>query len=146
MGNLWAFLRLRQKSANELVTDAVHGEEITGILGHGLELLPDTDDMGVDGAGGRVVFIAPDLIEQAVAAQRLAGMAKKIFEKVELFSREFDRFAAAADLVAAQVHFDVAESVAVLFLGKGSRAPQHRLHPGQQLANGKRLGYVVVGA
>src|SRR5262249_13045727 len=32
------FLRLRQKSANELISNAVHGEEIARILGHGLKL------------------------------------------------------------------------------------------------------------
>src|SRR5215471_4391236 len=144
--HFWTFLRPLQKSADELVADAVHREEITRILGNGFEFLPDAHDVRVDRAGSRIVFIAPDFVEQTVAAQRLPGVAQEKLQEVELLAREFDRFTSTADLVAAEVDFDVAESVAVLILRESLRAAQHRFDAGQQLANGKRLGDVVVGA
>ncbi len=52
----------------------------------------------------------------------------------------------ARHLATAQVHFDFSEGVFVLRLGKRLGPPQYCLYPGQQFADGKRLGDVVIGA
>jgi len=52
-------------------------------------------------------------------------MAQKIFEQLKFFSGEFYGFAAAKNLVAAEIHFDVTESIAVLFFRNGLRAAQN---------------------
>src|SRR5262245_297402 len=73
-------------------------------------------------------------------------MAQEKFQKIEFFTGELDRFASAADLVAAEVDFDITESIAVLLLRQRLRAPEHGFDTSEQFANGKRLGDVVVGA
>src|SRR5262249_31382364 len=124
----------------------MNGQEITRIFGYGLELLPNANDVGVYGTGRRIVFVAPHFIQQTIAAERLSGMTEKIFQQLEFLAGEFDLFAAATDLVAAEVDFDIAKSVAVLFLRKSLGAPQNGFHAGQQFANGKGLGNVVISA
>src|SRR5262249_1102715 len=96
--------------------------------------------------GRRIVLIAPPFVEQAIAAERLPGMAQKILQEIELFSGELDGFAAAAHLVSAQVDFDIPESVAILLLREGFGPPQNGSHPGQQFSNREWLGDEVIAS
>src|SRR3974377_1012481 len=69
-----------------------------------------------------------------------------MFEQFELFVGKLDGLAVANDLVAAEIHFNVSEGVAVLLLGKSLRAAQHGFDASEQFANRKWLGDIVIGA
>src|SRR5205807_1456429 len=69
-----------------------------------------------------------------------------LFRSIEFLGGDLQLLSLARDLATAQIHFDVAEGVALLVLGYGLGAAQHGFHAGQQLADGEWLGDVVVGA
>src|SRR5271169_6701935 len=79
-----------------------------------LQLLAQTHQVCVDRTRGRVVVISPDVFQQAIAAQRLAGMTDEIFQQLEFFRRNVDGLTRLLDSTTFQVHFDLAEAMAVL--------------------------------
>src|SRR5580700_1368584 len=100
-------------SADEFVADTMDGEKEARLFGNGFEFLAEANDVGVHRACGGVIVVAPDFIEETVAGERLTGMAEKMFEQLEFLGGKFHGFAGANHLIAAQVHFDVGEGVAV---------------------------------
>src|SRR2546426_12528601 len=50
-------------SAYEFVAHSMHRQKKPGLLGDRLELLPKSHDMGVHRARGRIIVVAPDLVE-----------------------------------------------------------------------------------
>src|SRR5689334_881363 len=76
--------------SNKLVARAMHGEDEARLLWPGLNLLPQTDDVRIHGASRREADITPNIFEQAITAESLAGMAKKIFEKLELLGGKLE--------------------------------------------------------
>ena len=74
-----------------------------------------------------------------------AGVAQQVFEQRELPRAELDRLRAALDLAGQEIERQVAGRQTRRFRGAG-RAPDERLHAGEQLGEGERLGQVVVAA
>jgi len=70
-----------------------------------------------------------------------------MLQQLKLFARKLNGLTAAQDLVAAQVHVDIAERVTVLLfrqrLSRGAERPSPRA---SKFADGEGLGYIVVGA
>ena len=86
----------------ERVADALHGADDVGA-----ELAPHGGDVRVDGApAGRAVDVAPDLLEQLLAAEDDAGPAREPVHEVELGRREVHELAVAADLAALGIDRD----------------------------------------
>jgi hypothetical protein len=86
-------------SSYEFVTYSVHSQKVTRFLGNGFEFLANANNMGIHGAGGREILVAPDLVEKALAAQRLSGVTEKVLEQLKLLARELHALSPAHDLV-----------------------------------------------
>src|SRR6516164_6752329 len=101
------------------------------------------DDVSIYSAGGRKGVVAPDFFEQSIAAEGFARMAEEVLQKIELIGRKLHGLPVAGNLTSAQVHRNVAERVT--FLGTAMGTAEDSLDAGQQLADGKRLGNIIVG-
>ena len=77
-------------SFDELVAGAVHRHDEARFLGMWFQLLPEVNDVRVDGSRVRVVLITPDRIEQAIAAECLSGMGDEVRQQRELLRRELN--------------------------------------------------------
>src|SRR6267378_5091729 len=73
-------------------------------------------------------------------------MTQKMFKKFKFFSGQFHLVAAAKNLIAPEVDFDVAEGIAIHLLRQSLRASQYSFNAREQFADGKRFGDIVVGA
>src|SRR5258705_6155908 len=73
-------------------------------------------------------------------------MTEKMLEKIEFFSGQFHRVAAAQNLIAPEVDLDVAKGIAIHLLRQSLRAAQYGLDASEQFANGERFGDVIIGA
>src|SRR5271166_2311581 len=129
-----------------VVTDSVNGQKITRFLGNGFKLLTNADDMGIYRARGGEILVAPHFIEKAIAAQGFSGMTEEVLEQFKFLAREFYALPGPNNLIAAQIHFNVAKRIAVLFLRQRVRTPKNRLHACQEFPNGKGFRDVIVGS
>src|SRR5215212_8527412 len=130
----------------QLVADAPHRLDVAGPDGIGLDLLAEAPDMDGDGALVAVPIEVPDVVEQLLAGEDLAGAPCQEVEQVELLGRQVDRLAVTLDAPAAGVDPEATDPHRVAGHRRGGDlgAPQHGLHPRDQLAGAKRLGQVVV--
>src|SRR5215831_2008230 len=101
------------------------------------------DDVSIYSAGGRKGVVAPDFFEQSIAAESLARMAKEVLQKIELLGGKLHGLPGAGHLTSAQVDLDLAKRVT--FLGNAVGTAEDSLDTGQQLADGERLGNIIVG-
>ena len=67
---------------HQLVADAVHGQEVPGIVAVVAELLAQLHDHLVERARGAIVIVAPHVVKQAVARQDLTGMRGEELEEL----------------------------------------------------------------
>ena len=72
----------------------------------GLDLAAQPVHVDVHGAGLAGVVVAPDVLEQLVAREDLAGMAEQEGEQVEGLGLDGQRLAVAQEPMAGQVHLD----------------------------------------
>src|SRR5579864_3232225 len=89
----------------------MHRQEVSGPFDVGLDLLPEPRDVDVDGPCRRHRVIAPDFVEQLVAADRGFSVLDEIFQEQELASRQVDRAAGPRDLDFPEVDRDVPKTV-----------------------------------
>src|SRR5689334_10542655 len=75
--------RIHSSSSHEPVSGAVDSKEKSWLLRIGLEFLAQAHQVGVHCARGGITLIAPDLFEQAIAAEDLARMADEILQQLE---------------------------------------------------------------
>src|SRR6185369_15170699 len=122
--------------ANKLVPRSMHSQDEARLLRLRFHLLPQPDDVRIDGARSRKAVISPDILEQPIAAQSLAGMAQKIFQQLELLGREIHCLATTRHLATFQIYFNLAEGIILLVLGQTLGAAQYRFHPRQEFAQG----------
>src|SRR6267154_1238722 len=73
-------------------------------------------------------------------------MTEKMLQEFKFFSGQLHLVAAAKNLIAPEVDFDVAEGIAIHLLRQRLRAPQYGFNARKQFADGKGLGNVVVSA
>ena len=93
----------------EAVAGAAHGFEVARRLGVGFDLLADAADVDVDRARGDEAGVAPDGVEEVVAAEDAAGMAGEVVEQTELGGGGGDELAVDAQLHGAGVDLDLLE-------------------------------------
>src|SRR6476661_10704254 len=137
-----------RKSLVSAVTDGVAGAA-DGVQQRRRKVLVDLRakprDMNVDDVGLRIEVIVPYVLEQHGAGHHLARMLHEIFQQAKLARLQHNRFAGARHLVRETVEHEIADHEArASLLRRG--APGERLDAGEQLAEGIRLGEIVVAA
>src|SRR5260370_8170520 len=130
-------------SSYEFVAHAMHRQKETWLLRNRFEFLANAHNMSVHGARRRKILITPDLVEQPVTAQRLPGMTQKMLQQLKLLARKLHRLATTQDLVAAQVHVDITEGIAVLLFRECLCPSQCGLPAGEQFSHREALGTLV---
>src|ERR687898_2528620 len=78
----------------EAIADPAHREQVLGLLGIALELLAKVPDVDVDRARIPVGGVAPDVLQQALAAEHPPGGAREHRQDLELDVGEADRLPA----------------------------------------------------
>src|SRR5207245_9576225 len=95
-----------------------------GFLRLGLYLLPQADNLRIHGARSQKAIVAPDFLEQTIAAEGLPRMAEEVLQQFELLGGEIHRLALARHLATAQIYLDITKRVSVLFFGNGMRTAE----------------------
>ena len=111
----------------------------------GLHLRPQPLDGDVDEARIAQVVVAPDLVEEQLPREDLAGPAGQLGEQAELGVAEGDLMLVATDGVRRLVDLERSEAERAAGLGR-ARAAQRDAQPGDQLGQLERLAHVVIGA
>src|SRR5712691_5556050 len=132
-------------SPYEFVAHSMHRQKKTWLLRNRFEFLANPHNMSIHRTRRRKILVAPDLVEQPVAAQRLPGMTQKMLQQLKLLTRKLHRLATTQDLVAAQVHVDITEGIAVLLFRECLCPSQYGLHAGEQFSDREGLCDVVIG-
>src|SRR3954466_7846422 len=96
--------------SHKLVTGAMDGGDMFRFVRRALDLLPELRHEVVDRPRGRRFLVAPDLIEDLLASDDLAGVGDKIPEEVELARREVDSLSGAVRLMGSEVDLDIADA------------------------------------
>jgi hypothetical protein len=128
----------------EAVAHSVHGKEMRRDAGLGLKLLAKSDDMRIHRTRVRVIFVAPNRIEDQIARQHALRVLQKEQQQVVFGGRDLYFFASAGHVAALYIDFDVAELRHAP--GMIAAAAQHRADAGEQLARAEGLHQVIVGA
>src|ERR1051326_4789797 len=134
-----------QKSANKFITHTMYCSEVYRAGRVFLQFLAEFEDMVVDGAGGRVVLVAPHFVQQLVTADDAICILHQKLECLELLRRQNDWLAVALDFHFLEIHGDVIKAHD-LGLGRTHRMPQGGATPSQQLPRAKRFRNVIVGS
>ena len=74
----------------EAVALAVDRQDVFGVLGIALELLPEPEDVSVDRPSRGEALVTPHLVEQALTRQNLPPVLDQVAKKVELLAGEPD--------------------------------------------------------
>src|ERR1700733_11632873 len=129
----------------EAITGPANGFEIAGIFWIGLDLLADAANVDIDRARSDIRRVAPNGVEQVVAAEDTSCMTGEIIEQAEFGGRSGDGSAAHGKDHRRGIDFDFAD-----LHGAGRqrafKAAEHRFDASHKLTRTKRLGDVVVGA
>src|ERR1700691_2747674 len=110
-----------------------------------IDLLAQFADMHVDHVGLRVDVIISYTLQQHGARHHLAGMPHQVFEQLELARLQRDGPIPAGDFAGQGIHVQVADGERRLLVYSLSPAMQ-RVQAGQQFAECKRLGQIIVAA
>src|SRR5207248_913613 len=109
----------------------------------GPELAAQATDRDVDDVRARVEVVAPDLGQQALAADHLASVLRQMMEQPELAVGELARLRADASFAAGVVDHERAHAEDIAVATRVPSADVHS-HARQQLVERERLGQVVV--
>src|SRR5690606_26010132 len=94
-----------------------------------------------------VRIVAPDLVEDAGAAEHLAGRGEQQLEELVFLGRQLDRVAVEEHLHRLAIDANVANfDNRRRLVREPARATPQRLKPGEQFLEVERLGQVVVGS
>src|SRR3954469_1542694 len=126
-------------SADEFVAGAVDGEDVLGFVGRTLDLLPELRHEVVDGARGRRLLVAPDLIQDLLAGDDLAGVRDEIPQQVEFPGREVDPLTGTVRLVSAEIDFDVADAAGLQPGRPAAGATKDGADASEQFGDAERL-------
>src|SRR3954451_18105458 len=125
------------------VADARLGEDVARPGRVGLDLLAQAPD--VDPHVLRVGLAAPDLLEEELVGQHLAGVGDEGAQDVVLLGRELDLGVVHPDGAADEVDREVAAAEEGPLALKLEAVAERRADAGQELVDAERLGHVVVG-
>lgn len=94
---------------NKFISGAVHGDKKTRRSGIRFKLLPQAQDVIVNRACRRIVFIAPHFVEQFMARNNAFRRGRQILEQIELLGCENDGLARATGLHARKIYACITE-------------------------------------
>jgi len=131
----------------EAVPDARHGEDVVGPRRLRLDLPPQVADVDVDDPRLDWILVAPDRVEDLLAAENLARIAGQERQQVELSVGQLDFLPASIDAALVDVDEQVAklQTIARRLRRLHSRAAKMGRDPRRQLAKAERLDDIVVG-
>src|SRR5690348_10171710 len=101
--------------------------------------------MGVEGAGGALGGVAPDVLEQLRLREHARGVRGEGVQKRELLRRELDLTAGETHLAREGVDREIADPQRAA-AGADVRAAQHRADARQELSIRERLPYGIKSA
>src|SRR5437660_1745160 len=112
------------------------------------ELLPQAADADFDDVRAGIEVVAPNLGEQAFAADHFAGVESEMVEQTELACRQLGGTAVDAGLVACQVEHEPADALQVAVAVAAVRGSPAYLDANarEQLVEGERLRQIIAGA
>ena len=137
--------RLRSLGNFESISCPAHGSKITRRLRVGLNFFPDAANVDVDRTRRDEAGIAPDCVEEVIAAEDTAGMTREIVEQPELGGGGGHQLTIDAQLHGAGINLDVFEADHRRRRG-ALEAAQDGFDAGDQFTRGEGLGDVIVGA
>src|SRR5580704_2812463 len=82
------FLRSTNRARPEFVTGAVHSQKIPRVGGIGFKLLAKSQDVIINCASSRIIFIPPDLIQQLFSGDNSVWCASEEPQQLELLGGE----------------------------------------------------------
>src|SRR5207245_6895117 len=98
-------------STDELVATAMNGKYETRFLGVRLQLLPEVNDVRVDGPRARIVFVSPHFIQEPIARECFRRMRDEVSQQRKFFRREIYSCTRAQNFIAPNVDLNFAELV-----------------------------------
>src|SRR5690242_18031821 len=132
---------------SKLIARALDGQQQPWVARVGFKLLPQPRDMDVNGAAEGLAAQAPDFLEQLFAGDHGTASLDEVFEQTEFGGGKGDGFAAASDLVLAEIDPNVSE---LDFLGScgdpTAGASQERLYPRHEFDDRAVFLDIIVGA
>src|SRR5262249_53186711 len=120
----------------ECVSVAANGVDESRTIENGLDFLAQPRNGVVNRPGEDVFLVAPQLTEQIIAIDDVAGTAGEILENLEFAMRQMQQFAAASGDAGREVDGHVAEMQSVECR---TGTAQHGAHTRQELFEFKRL-------
>src|SRR5256885_13866193 len=75
---------------NKLIASTVNGKNETRLLRIWFQLLPQMNNVCIDRASVRIIFITPHRVEQPIATQRFSRMRNEVCKQGKLFRRKFN--------------------------------------------------------
>src|ERR1700735_5433800 len=83
--------------------------EMHGFGGIAFKFLPELENLIIDGSGGGIRIVAPDFVQQLLAAKNALRIIEQESQQLEFVCRERDQVAAASGLHSHEIDADVAE-------------------------------------
>src|SRR6202171_5128087 len=125
----------------------MHSGDLLRVGAYVRQLFSQLHNRLIEGPRGPVIFITPDVIEDAIARQDFVRMADKELEKFYFTRGERKGFLAAPQLELFGIDNTIAERrFAVIQRIRRTVAAQQRVHACGQFAQAKGLGHVVIRA
>src|SRR6266436_5172064 len=112
--------------------------------------------MIVDRARGRIILIAPNLVEQLLAGDNSPGGSGQIFQELEFLRGQRDGFSPSGGFHAGEIDARVAEGEDFVLDGlrgnlgyrrrAGAGAAHGAANASEKFLGAERLGYVIIGS
>jgi hypothetical protein len=122
----------------------MNGNEMPGGAWLGFELLAETNDVRIDGAGVGEGFVAPDRIQNDVAFEDAVRVLKEERQQVVFGWREFERFALAGDHAPFEIDFGIGKTDGNVGIRRGTA--EDSVDAREKFARTEGFDDIVVGA
>src|ERR1051325_4685395 len=120
--------------AHEFIARAVHRPEMDWMGWIFLQLLPQLQNMIVDGASGRIALVSPNLVEELLAGDYPILVLNEESQNLELLGGQWNRFSCLSQFHLGKIYRDVVESKNLGRRGQPRGAPDGSLNSRQQLS------------
>src|SRR5579862_1724854 len=134
-----------RESADKLISHAVYGAEMYGAGRIFLQFLAKLENVVVDRASGGIVLVAPNFVEQFVAANDPIRILHEELEGLEFLGGQNYDLAIAFDFHFLEVGGNAIEADE-LQVGNACGVAKSGSNARQQFARTERFGHVIVGA
>src|ERR1043166_3894176 len=134
----------------EFVTDAVDGEQMSRFTAVVTDFFSQLHDDLIERAGRPKIIVTPDIVEQTVAGENLAGVSVKKLQHFQFLRGQFLAGFAAVHLKRFWINggsSNFERGVILVFIRctRHLGSAQYRMNPRQQFPHAKWLGHIIVG-